>query len=1108
VLRAGQPIYGHLDLLNTAPAGSFSEALDATLTGGASLAAAGEVLGIAGGTGAPLDYTLTPNGTGSFDAAATLDLVSDGTGIDTLGTTTLTPMAVTFTGTLVALASAVVLGGPTIDLGLVHVGAAQGAVTLENAAPAGTASEKLDAMLAGAGVGLATGGTVSLLAAGATSTALGVTLSETAGGTYASTATLDPLSDGSGLDAFGTTALPPQVITVKGTFSNYATAAFVNVAGPATLSGGGTAWTLDLGTLVQDAGAISDTLGIDNAAVGLADSLDGSFALGATGAFANGGFTAFGPVMAGGAGTVGTIGFDPTAAGTYAETVTLAPTSELAGGVTTLAAETLTVRAVVTPLDVAPVDFGDVRQGATVAQGLTVTNALPTTSHETLDLSIASANTPTITAAGSVTALAPGARDSGGLTVGLIGATPGVERGGAAVTYTIPGSSGGGSETVGVTGTVFAPATLDLLDGTTLDLGATHVGALLDGALRVGNAGAADGFTENLDASLGLPGSDITARGSIAGLAAGATGAFAISLAPDGPGVVTRTVTVRATSDGAGIDTLGTLGLPNQTIDVVGTFSNYATAAFVNLSYPGPIPPGGTTLDLGALEQGAVPFADTLGVRNTALGVADDLGGAFHISGDGAFSNQGFGAFSSDAAGGLMTVGTISLDTSQVGTFHETVTLTPTSDLGSSATILSAETLTVVGTVESPQTFGNPPCFAEGTRIATDAGPVPVEALREGDRVLTALGAVRTVKWIGHRRVECARHPKPESVWPVRIAAGAFGRRRPGRALWLSPDHAVFVDGVLIPVRYLINGATVAQVPVPRVTYFHVELERHDVLLAEGLPAESYLDTGNRAAFANGGDAVMAHPDFALRVWETQSCAPLVLTGPALAKAKARLLGRMAMLGHVLTQDADLHLLADGRRIDAARDGALHCFRLPHGVAAFRLVSRVAVPAQVMAESEDHRPLGVAVSRLVVDGRELPLDGPVLAEGWHVVEPDWRWTNGDALVQCSGMRRIERPSAAAARADGVGDAATDERAEAGGAGGCQTRSGRCGARGGAAGRGGDEGEPARRGGGHLPGRTGNAARLSASARPARLDPGASGRAGTGDRPAPPRRRRA
>ncbi len=183
-------------------------------------------------------------------------------------------------------------------------------------------------------------------------------------------------------------------------------------------------------------------------------------------------------------------------------------------------------------------------------------------------------------------------------------------------------------------------------------------------------------------------------------------------------------------------------------------------------------------------------------------------------------------------------------------------------------------------------------CYRSGTRIATPAGERVVESLALGDLVLTMSGEARPVVWIGHRHVACRRHPMPENVWPVRVLAAAFGDAMPRRDLWLSPDHAVFIDDVLIPVKHLINGTTIAQVPVDDVTYYHIKLDRHDVLLAEGLPAESWLDTGDRDSFANGGGAMRLFPDFSSRapdicaLWEAYGCAPLVLTGPKLEAAR------------------------------------------------------------------------------------------------------------------------------------------------------------------------------------------------------------------------------
>jgi hypothetical protein len=187
-------------------------------------------------------------------------------------------------------------------------------------------------------------------------------------------------------------------------------------------------------------------------------------------------------------------------------------------------------------------------------------------------------------------------------------------------------------------------------------------------------------------------------------------------------------------------------------------------------------------------------------------------------------------------------------------------------------------------------------CFGKGTLIATLRGGVPVERLAVGDRVEVLRSShSEPVVWLGYRTVDCARHPEPRKVWPVRITAGAFGPGRPARNLWLSPDHAVFVNDVLIPVKYLINGASIAQVPRKTMTYYHVELLRHSVLLAEGLPTESYLDTGDRSNFVNGNGPIAIYPDFASRIWDAEGCAPLVVTGPELAATRCWVNGLASM---------------------------------------------------------------------------------------------------------------------------------------------------------------------------------------------------------------------
>jgi hypothetical protein len=147
-------------------------------------------------------------------------------------------------------------------------------------------------------------------------------------------------------------------------------------------------------------------------------------------------------------------------------------------------------------------------------------------------------------------------------------------------------------------------------------------------------------------------------------------------------------------------------------------------------------------------------------------------------------------------------------------------------------------------------------CFAAGTRIATMRGDIPVEALAIGDEVILAPengAGTRKILWLGHRRIDCTRHPNPSAVWPILVRAGAFAEHQPVRDLWISPGHSVFINGALIQAENLVNGATILQIPRSHIEYWHVELESHSILLSEGLPTESYLDTGNRTAFINGG---------------------------------------------------------------------------------------------------------------------------------------------------------------------------------------------------------------------------------------------------------------
>lgn len=190
-------------------------------------------------------------------------------------------------------------------------------------------------------------------------------------------------------------------------------------------------------------------------------------------------------------------------------------------------------------------------------------------------------------------------------------------------------------------------------------------------------------------------------------------------------------------------------------------------------------------------------------------------------------------------------------------------------------------------------------CFAEGTRIATARGEKPVESLRAGDLVVTAHGTgapLQPVVWVGHSRTVVARHPEPAAVAPVLIRAGALSEGVPHRDLRVSPEHALFLDGRLVPARLLVNGRSIVQESwCPEVTYCHVELPVHGLLVAEGAVAESYFDDGNRKHFDNGVVTTMVK-DFASERsngrYAEAACYPLLLDGPALDHLRARVSAR------------------------------------------------------------------------------------------------------------------------------------------------------------------------------------------------------------------------
>jgi hypothetical protein len=152
-------------------------------------------------------------------------------------------------------------------------------------------------------------------------------------------------------------------------------------------------------------------------------------------------------------------------------------------------------------------------------------------------------------------------------------------------------------------------------------------------------------------------------------------------------------------------------------------------------------------------------------------------------------------------------------------------------------------------------------CFMPNTHIRTPAGEMVIEHLRIGDVVQTYDGRSVPVRWIG--RQTFASRFSDELHLPIRIKADALGENVPCRDLLLSPDHALFVENVLIQAGALINGTSIVRElnPPAIFTYYHVEVDDHSLVLTENTPAETFVDNVERANFDNWNEYQELYPE-------------------------------------------------------------------------------------------------------------------------------------------------------------------------------------------------------------------------------------------------------
>ena len=558
-------------------------------------------------------------------------------------------------------------------------------------------------------------------------------------------------------------------------------------SGAGTLTQTGTAYTLNLGALPEGASS-SVALALANIAAAPADSFDGLFSAPAGSGFAVSGANLPQAVAAGGSYAGLSFAADTSAPGTYSETIIFAPrdvtddpAATLAvpagaaeGDITTytqaaaapnpddvaleLSPITLTVTDTVlasgTSLapaalaPVSPVTLPNARVGAADTAALTVINAA-TAPAAGLDVTAAASGAASVS--GAITGLAAGSTDAADLIAGLGTASAGALSG---IVTLAPVSDAGGVTTplaavaVPVSGSVFRSAAAQIAPVRAI----LHVGDPGTVALSVANRDQADGFSESLIAGIAsvTPGLTIAAGGPTGDIAPGATNqALAVGVATAAAGTVSGTATLGLTSDGSGVDGLGTLALAPVAVPITVTVDNTAQAT---LAATGATLSGSTAagyiLNLGAVQQGGAAVTATLDTVNSAAGPVDALSGSYAVASAPGFSDSGFTAFSGDGAGQADAGGAVTLQTGQAGTFSQTIVLHATgSNASGYSGALADQTVTVEGTVTPPGPAIGTPVTTPGTlTVAPDQGATAlgIQSPTDPNYATTALAATIT----------------------------------------------------------------------------------------------------------------------------------------------------------------------------------------------------------------------------------------------------------------------------------------------------------------------------------------------------------------------------
>lgn len=319
-------------------------------------------------------------------------------------------------------------------------------------------------------------------------------------------------------------------------------------------------------------------------------------------------------------------------------------------------------------------------------------------------------------------------------------------------------------------------------------------------------------------------------------------------------------------------------------------------------------------------------------------------------------------------------------------------------------------------------------CFLTGTLISMVNGVCAVEDIQVGDKVAvyhpqTQKKSQRKVTWVGKKTA----HVKParfddEAGYPVRILKNAIADNVPNKDLLVTAEHCLFFNGAFTPARMLVNGRSIFyDRTITSYDYYHIETEKHSVIMADGMLTESYLDTGNRHLFVPAQKVVSLKG----RRWDKDAAAPLMVERSVVEPLYREIAERADAMDFEYqadpvqtTNDADLHLITDkGQTIRdklISQDGRV-VFIIPAHTKSVRIASRIRRLSNMVGSFVDDRNYaGLLIGDMYVsDSQGVRLFNVHTRvddlDGWHANEEESRWTKGNALLPLDQLGDFDMP---------------------------------------------------------------------------------------------------